>query len=295
MVLLKDILDLTREFAKQKDANTLTISECINQKIEEGLREFAPVRKPLTLYRFVSFPSLSHKESKANINPIINDILSGGVTLGNPANFNDPFDPILKTWADLQRKEAKVVRHALKDMTSHIRIGCFVREPQTPFVYDGQTLELYHPYENTLMWGHYAKGHRGICIKYKIVPEIFNKYNTANSKLCIGDVRYREHKSLSNDISFDNALLAKSSNWLYEHETRLIYFQKDISDWVDVDGHTQDYISLDGFCIEAVYMGLKISPKRKEEIIDVVKGRNIDLYEMDFDPYDITKIFAVNV
>ena len=58
----------------------------------------------LRVFRFTSIPEIEGCES-FEANPIIKDILSDSLTFSNPVNFNDPMDPILRTWINIQKRE----------------------------------------------------------------------------------------------------------------------------------------------------------------------------------------------
>ena len=141
------------------------------------------------------------------------------------------------------------------------------------------------------MWAHYADSHRGICIQYEITKESLAIHNNDNQILRMVDVRYRNKKAMSDYITIDNALLAKGECWEYEHEKRLIYFKKNT---IDQAKNYDDYIQLEGFNIKAIYLGYRISESDKRDVIEAVKGKKINLYNIEFDNNDITKLLKVS-
>lgn len=247
------------------------------------------------LYRFVGFPTYgTHRDISED--EILDDIKLGRITLSNPINFNDPMDPIIRVWAEERQKlqtrdrDLKRVAELIHKATAHFRICSLIGEKKTRRKWFDHSIE--QPYENVLMWGHYAKSHTGICIKYRIKPQVLASYTNMDSIMFLGDVRYREQKELNNYISLDNALLAKSGSWKYEKETRLIYFTTNENDLKGADGKIMNYVPMPGFEIEAIYMGCKMNKRYKQALWQAIQGKHIDLYQMEFDLDDITKIRA---
>ena len=196
MTTLNTIFEIASNNADYVDKDAKKAFSQLNATLLKGMKEFPVFNEPCSLYRFVGFPQLQIGFDVRE-NEIMKDLEEGRITLSNPIGFNDPMDPIIRVWAELQREDSQLqidknIRRLLTDIMSHFRVGCFVHEPITPFVVDkNNNVELVRPYENTLMWGHYAKGHRGICIKYRISPEMLVPYIDAHNHLCIGDVRYK--------------------------------------------------------------------------------------------------------
>ena len=116
----------------------------LNATILSGMNEFPIFDAPRTLYRFVGFPQLP-KGLDVRENEIMKDLEEGRITLSNPIEFNDPMDPIIRVWAELQRKDSQLqidknIRKLLTEIMSHFRIGCFVHEPITPFAIDRKSV-----------------------------------------------------------------------------------------------------------------------------------------------------------
>lgn len=234
---------------------------------------------PVTLLRFIGVSSPQSYEG------VKEDLQQGRITLTNPFKFNDPMDPILKTWLKLHKEDAvrQNERKLFKMMTNslkNLRISCFS---------DESSLGNNSP----LMWSHYADSHRGIAIKYSITPEMIENHNDNNHLLRLCKVAYRHQKEMNDNITLDNALLAKSSCWEYEAECRLIYFTTNDND-LKIQNYDQnkrsDYISLDGFQIEAVYLGTRIDPKKEAEIKSISNCLGIPIFKMRFCMSDITQI-----
>ncbi len=230
------------------------------------------LKQSIELYRFTGLPFVDGRK------PVIEDIKGSSITFTNPKLFNDPMDPILKEWIFQKKKygdrlSKKICEHLLNAL-GNLRICCLAKCDDSVLL-------------NPIMWGHYANKHEGICIKYEITPESINAYNDNEQVLRIGNVRYRDHKVMSDYILLDNALLAKGRAWDYEKETRLIYYSKKK---LFADRKNDNYETLSGFKIKSIYLGKRISDNDKIEIIEAAKKIRADVYQMGYENNDITKL-----
>lgn len=268
--------DLDMAIEAITDGNDGVAYEHLLRLIHDELSQISNENFPQTFLRFCSLANAKGYEE------IKKDIQDGRITLSNPFKFNDPMDPILKVWLDLQKKESwnqqekhffKMAKNALKNL----RICCMA---------DAMTNEKNLP----LMWSHYADSHKGIAIKYKITRECIEHYNDEEHVLRLCPVAYRSEKPICNVITIDNALLAKGACWEYEAEHRLLYFTMNKNDLIVGDDKEKcsDFISLKGFEIEAIYLGAMISGKKETEIKRLAALNEIPIYKMKYNKNDIT-------
>lgn len=238
------------------------------------------------LFRFTSLKADGEKEGKkwAGENCYaFNDIKNGSLSFGAPKLFNDPMDPLIKEWVARRQvhpddKDDKILYQLIYETLGKIRISCLIdplrgkwNKRQSPKVTDC----------NPLMWAHYADGHKGICIQYKIKP--VNLIDEKNKLIRLYEVNYDKPFPLDGNIPFLDALCVKGDFWRYENEVRLImYSRKQLS----------DYYSQDGYEIEAVYMGCRIEHEKRHYLKGMLKGTAIKLYQMEFSEEDITKLDA---
>ena len=204
--------------------------ECITSLIKQEVGKLSKElnNQSKSLYRFTGF-GRQRKDKPISENEIIKDIRDGRITLSNPMNFNDPMDPLIRVWVE-ELVKANPTAHPgvivqMIDMAMKpFRIGCMMDSVDRKFKesHPKEKDRKTEPFLNTLMWGHYTNNHIGVCIKYKITPEMLARYNDEKRTLILGDVRYRWQKAMSDYITLDNALLAKSNSWEKENETRLI-------------------------------------------------------------------------
>lgn len=280
---------------------------CI-EKLFDEFNELPQLNGNHRLFRFVSIPNKAGRES------LIQDITHNRITLANPENFNDPMDPILREWLEMQIRDAKFKEDAkkfklLKNALKHLRI-CSLSGYKESQCHDRLTTsERQKQVYNPLMWAHYANSHKGICIEYEITPECLARHNNDNELLRLCPCAYREHKPMTDGITLDNALKAKASCWSYEEEARLIYYSKDMSQWVNpnykdknVKKNTKearllDYIFLEGFSVKAIYFGVRISQKDYNDVMNPLQSNNpsVKLFKMQFNKDDITQLKAIEI
>lgn len=154
---------------------------CIEQLFDE-FKELPQLDGTHHLYRFVGIP---HKEGRESV---IQDIAHNRICLSNPKNFNDPMDPILREWLEMQIRDAKFKEDAktfklLKNALKHLRI-CSLSGYKGSHWHDRLTISKHQEQVyNPLMWAHYANSHKGICIEYEINPECFVHHNNDNELL----------------------------------------------------------------------------------------------------------------
>lgn len=280
---------------------------CI-EKLFDEFNELPQLNGKHRLFRFVSIPNKAGRES------LIQDITQNRITLANPKNFNDPMDPILREWLEMQIRDAKFKEDAitfklLKNALKHLRICSLSGYKDSHCHYGLTTSERQKQVYNPLMWAHYANSHKGICIEYEITPECLERLNNDNELLRLCPCAYREHKPMTDGITLDNALMAKASCWSYEEEARLIYYSKDMSRWAnptyeDKNGKKNtkearllDYIFLEGFSVKAIYFGVRISQRDYDDVTKCLQSINpsVEIYKMEFNKDDITQLKAIKI
>lgn len=159
---------------------------------------------------------------------------------------------------------------------------------------------------NTLMWSHYADSNRGVCVEYdlKLLNRPLFDITThlfpliyMSKRLLFKDVSslVTSHKRLKyaiaenivydGDDSLDDILplfLSKGKCWEYEQEWRIIYTLKQM---YKINDQTL-YNGIIPFpCISGVYLGYRIDPEVRENIIEICQrltekeGRKISAYQ----------------
>lgn len=225
----------------------------------------------------------------------LEDIKNNTICLAHPSTFNDPMDTILLRWnkyllekaADSIEKRFYMLYQKVYD---HIKVRCFVRTEELPrektnassvLVSKKQNIEDVNP----LMWAHYANYHKGFCIKYRFPGQLVrNEDKSTLSWSRIGNVNYiPEMKFSTMNNSVWDALFAKHDVWRYEKEVRLIHYDPS-------DEANYKTIEIPENCIEDIYLGLKCSDENREKMKQLLRNRNIKLYQMRVDDSDSYKL-----
>lgn len=163
--------------------------------------------------------------------------------------------------------------------------------------------------DNMLMWSHYADKHNGICIEYdlkrlkndpfKILDHLF-PIVYSQRRMIKRDIdslissNYALKKAISEkyeydgDESLDDILplfLTKGKDWEYENEWRIIYTKKQM---YDIDAYKLYEGNLKFECISAIYLGYRIHPEIKKNIIEICQrigkpGKEVPVFQANLD------------
>ena len=125
---------------------------------------------------------------------------------------------------------------------------------------------------NELLWAHYANSHKGFCIEYDL--DKLSKHTLSNYDIShVLHVSYENErpKVSANDsvIQIQKEVLGKKSlAWECENEVRLVF-----------EKYGKKIIPEDA--VTAIYFGLKISLKDRQEIMKRMSGRNVEFYQIE--------------
>lgn len=151
----------------------------------------------------------------------------------------------------------------IQQTANRFRVTCFA---QTPY--------------SMLMWSHYAGYHRGFCVEYEtptysddcadiyhnLFPVIYTDTRTDLTQLSLN---WKSTGTLSNADLWDfykYGLLNKSLDWKYQQEWRLISCDNLLTD--------SNY-NCKFFKIKKVYLGNKMPPEDRLEVIKICKSKGI--------------------
>lgn len=231
--------------------------------------------------------------TKYDKNYTAKNIKSSVLIANSPESFNDPLDPVILPWLNIYRKTIKgnsvhtFAGNAQKAM-EHFRIRCLSydrglkEKDNNIFLPIDQNIENINP----LLWGHYADGHRGICIKCKIkMEDLKRQYNTESSYIKLRSIKYVKKLDIHQPITLSDALITKGKYWDYENEIRLIYYSTD-----QQPKHFPIKVE-----ISDIYLGVLCEDSIRQEIQKAIKGTRIQLHKMVIDPNDVTKLMARNI
>lgn len=136
---------------------------------------------------------------------------------------------------------------------------------------------------NHLMWTFYACAHRGFCIEYNdLIFEGFKSYDMVKNiqehvwmKIVYTHACSDQNRCGDNEENFfARALKHKAKAFEFENEIRLIYH---------TDKPGGRCMQLTTGCINAIYLGCRISKDNKEKLIKIAKAKSIACYQMIMD------------
>lgn len=177
-------------------------------------------------------------------------------------NFNDPVDPSIK----LFNRNSGEYNYLLDS----IKVACLTTDNK-----------------NTVMWGHYADKHKGICIEYDISSILLDKNK---NDFIIRKINYDRTAMINEDINnvnnieldYLNLLMdlfsIKSKEWEYEDEYRILYY----------DSERRKNGLVVPLPIKSIYFGTETPEDDKELIRNIAE--DIECYELKFDDKELFKI-----
>lgn len=115
-----------------------------------------------------------------------------------------------------------------------------------------------------LMWSHYAASHTGVCFKFAVA----GPFQAAMK------VQYRDrYPALSLGATYDGvrALLAKSSDWAYEDEYRLVAEERSESSGPGLLTTDSNIFDFPRQCLVGVFMGCQMPAESQREIVAMVR------------------------
>lgn len=181
----------------------------------------------------------------------LNAINNKGVYKNDPKNFNDVFDPYLKS------KNLKINKGII-EILNKIKITCFTEK-----------------YNNNLMWSHYGDNHKGVCLGYKFRKNISHILRpidyiglTTEIKENFSETLY----SLDEILTIEELFYRKTKDWQYEKEWRLIHLDEVYNQEKAIDKY---YKELD---LVEIHFGIECSSGDEEKIKELL----IDNKEMKF-------------
>jgi hypothetical protein len=204
----------------------------------------------------------------------------------NPDTFNDPFDckPLLTLERDFNEDEyAKFVSaecpddgkrqlceklarqkyHVIDKKRLAIEINTTVKEGLEQSINEFRVLCLSETYNDILLWSHYADGHHGFVLQFD------REALSENFKPCqltrVFHPPERSYPSIRdyNERNCTNMfLIAKSSQWTYEQEWRVLK-QRDVGDNPDEELKAYQFKK---DLIKGIILGYKMTPQDKMKI-----------------------------
>jgi len=176
-------------------------------------------------------------------------------------DLNDPMEGLFASSQLLRGSEKyHTVRSAIRDSKARIGICSFSEV-----------------YNQELMWDHYAKEFRGMCIAYNL-PRLLERLD---DDIHFVRVYYNERVPIvgkANKSPMEAARMVlsyKNYRWLYEREWRMFATQRKA-------------FYRDTKCVSRVYLGSRMKPEDREQITSRLKRLKIKTSDMFIKKYSIT-------
>lgn len=214
---------------------------------------------------------------------LLKDLKNNVITLSRPCCMNDPFDSLYSIWSQPENLKFCV------DDQNHISMfhKSFDYYRLCSFCIDDDAEN--NILKNILMWSHYADGHKGVCIQYRLKNDCVSTNLSPDFRHQV--VLQRINEQINDTVSVRNASIPlkflfahKFSGWQYEKESRLICYD----DTTENDRITIGYG--EGISIEAVYFGLNCTDESKSVIKKLLSNQNIKYYIMKCDYNNVYKM-----
>ena len=220
------------------------------------------------------------------------------IMVKNPTEFNDPYDCDLELLdfksasKEISKKSIEIFNSKLSSNEKHKAINF-----ETPT--DDKVIEMYKNIalpnfaktigvacfsekgNNSLMWSHYTRSHKGICIGFDLAKLYFSLRSSKQKELALIKVDYtNEFKPLDYFKDYNAAIYhwirTKSEIWGYEEEVRILFTNLVFNE------HKKILFEFDKRAISKIYLGSKMLQDEEEWIKEFSKINleNIQLYKM---------------
>lgn len=238
------------------------------------------------------YTSYEHYCFRSSDNYAIADLKDGKISLSSIFAFNDPVDSAYFPWMEWQKKTVdneadKMFVDLMYKAYGEFRARCFIGDMPLPDEYGTprRKYDILPVYENTIMWAHYGDYHKGYCAKYVFPKEFTSQPEDNGIAIMMAPINYVEYMPFKGNMTFQEGFLTKSSRWSYEHENRIIYYQKDGA----TIAHPE--VKHPKGCLKEVYIGLRCEDSKVKDILDAVKDKpEVSVYRMKISDRDIYSI-----
>lgn len=205
--------------------------------------------------------------------------------LSKPVNFNDLFDGCVTNVPDVicetltkaalygifgtkAKRNAEIVKKTLElEKVYEWMINCMNRSSRD----DVHVCCFSERVDSSVMWAHYSENHTGFCIEYDLSNCSFSSILFPVYYNSIPLTEFIDSSSLT-PVRYQYPLLFKDSDWSYEYEWRLIYY-----DLLNLNSNNQ---LLEMPKPTALYLGANTSVEQDKLMFVISNEMNIPLYKM---------------
>ena len=224
----------------------------------------------------------------------IADLKENKISFSSLSDFNDPVDSAYFQCADyyistIEDPVMKMMDEVSVEAYNGLRAKCFITSRHLPnhTNYRPSMIDI-APYLNTIMWAHYADYHKGYCAMYNFPSDITSVKDSEGYVLHTGEIDYVEELQYPSEINFQLGFMTKSKRWEYEHEKRMLYFQRDGV----AAGHPE--VKLPNGCLKEVYIGLRCEDEAA--IKDALDDKpDVKVFKIQISEQDIYSLEAVEI
>ena len=221
-------------------------------------------------------------------------------------SFNDPFDSRPGLIVDLKTKGGRNYIHNLIKANSPLKPAARILETNRIARIQKAThsdehegvknlldsvgiLSLATTWKNLLLWAHYAKHHKGICVAFKSNEDLFR---IAFKVIYQDDLPVIIRPQDDPELMIDKTFLTKSKCWEYEDEWRIIkrkvsQYEKDTTHYPDkefqrlmIDCNGPGFYKFRAKAIESVTIGMRTSASDEKFVIEsmISSSNEVPLY-----------------
>tara|TARA_R100000789_G_C2991115_1_gene146126 strand:- start:274 stop:1095 length:822 start_codon:yes stop_codon:yes gene_type:complete len=216
----------------------------------------------------------------------------------SPTEFNDPYDCDLEL-LDFSSASKDRYRKSIENFNSNLSSDKKHRKIDFESLTDDKVIEMYKNYafpnfaktigvscfsekgDNSLMWSHYTRSHKGICIGFDLTKLYFSLRGLKKDELALIQVKYTDSFESIDYFEDYNASIyhwisTKSNIWSYEEEVRILFTN------LKFNHHQKFLFEFDKKAISEIFLGSKITVENEEWIRDFSKEnlKQTKLYKM---------------
>lgn len=275
--------------------HNIAIAYCHKGMKSEALDAYRnAVYHELKLISNISYPSFDFYTFRNCKKYAIADLKESKISFSSLFDFNDPIDSAYFACSDYYIKQItdapdKMFCEVRYEVYSELRAKCFITSEHLPSnnAYKPASLDV-APYLNTLMWSHYADYHNGYCAMYNFPTDMTQVKDSKGYCLMTAEIDYIDELQYPNSLDFKTGFLTKSKRWEYEHEKRILFYQK--------SGSTAPHpeVMIPETALKAVYIGLKCDQEYAiyEALLDKPQ---VKVFKMQISKDDLYSLEAVEV
>lgn len=280
---------------KQLLYHNIAIAYCNKGLKKEALDAYRKaVYNELKMMSNVSYPTFDFFTFRNSKEFAIADLRESKISFSSLFDFNDPVDSAYFTCSNYYISEIsdsaeKMFCEIRYDVYSELRAKCFITSKHLPSnnAHRPSSLDI-APYLNTIMWSHYANYHNGYCAMYNFPTDMTQVKDSEGYCLLTAEINYIDELQYPNSLDFKTGFLTKSRRWEYEHEKRILFYQKS----GDTKPHPEVKIPKDA--LKAVYIGLKCD--KEYEIYEALADKpDVKVFKMQISNDDIYSLEAKEI